>query len=575
MRTLKITEQFAKKKSEKEPTDLIKLVKDAHGEIQKNYLIGNELNQLPALVLLSEKFNMNLERSAMFATIYCLTETESNLNENRLYLLLKNYFNNEIRKFRIEFRNMKRIGYLYMFKGANSEYLLTIDSKFVQALDENNLDYFQKLGPQGLEESLDFFKKKALDHDTLSESDVDGFIGDIDNTNPDLSLVKYCEEKLYFVAPINSFVLYAICAKAMVDSEGFDFSYMDVYVQYGRKEINHVRKRIINGTWDPIEDKLVEIQGGNHIEHNPTLRLTTLGYNKLLKELDPEVMQLIRSKMGTIKTPMIQPIQIQKVALHFSQEFTENTERISQLLTHKSFEKYQSSFPKNAKMKGITLLFHGGPGCGKTEFAMQLSKQTGRPLMKIQVTDFQSKWVGESESQLKAIFDDYRMAYDRMKIKPILFLNECDQIIGKRISIGSSVDQMTNALQNILLEEMENFDGIMIGTTNLTENMDSAFERRWIVKLQFNAPNSEARKSIWKSYIKGLRESELNQLVNQFDFTPGEIANIARRFKVEQLLGLKKTKIQTLLSLCETERFIKGNTVQQKSIGFDLNRKAS
>jgi hypothetical protein len=72
-----------------------------------------------------------------------------------------------------------------------------------------------------------------------------------------------------------------------------------------------------------------------------------------------------------------------------------------------------------------------------------------------------------------------------------------------------------------------------------------------------------------------LRESELNQLVNQFDFTPGEIANIARRFKVEQLLGLKKTKIQTLLSLCETERFIKGNTVQQKSIGFDLNRKAS
>ena len=74
--------------------------------------------------------------------------------------------------------------------------------------------------------------------------------------------------------------------------------------------------------------------------------------------------------------------------------------------------------------------------------------------MKIQVTDFQSKWVGQSESQLKAIFDDYRMSFDRMKIKPILFLNECDQIIGRRISIGSSVDQMSNALQNILLEEM-------------------------------------------------------------------------------------------------------------------------
>jgi SpoVK/Ycf46/Vps4 family AAA+-type ATPase len=386
--------------------------------------------------------------------------------------------------------------------------------------------------------------------------------------------VKYCEDKLFIIATINTFALFAICSKAMVDCEGFDFSYMDLYIQFGRREINQLRMKILNGEWEPIQDKLVEIDGGNQIEHNPTLRLTSSGYSKLLKELDSDLMQLIRSKSGLIKTPMIQPQQIQKIKLVFSDEFTENTNRITQLLTQKSFVKYQSSFPKNAKMKGMTLLFHGGPGCGKTEFAMQLSKQTGRPLMKIQVTDFQSKWVGQSESQLKAIFDDYRMSFDRMKIKPILFLNECDQIIGKRISVGNSVDQMSNALQNILLEEMENFDGIMIGTTNLKENMDSAFERRWIIKLQFDTPNSEAQKAIWKSYIKGLKPIELDQLVNQFHFTPGEIANIARRFKVEQLLGLRSTKFQTLLSLSETERFIKTNPTN-KAIGFDLRRQAS
>jgi len=574
MKTLKITSLFEKKKSNHETPDLIKLVKEAYGEVQKNYLSNPDLSQLPNLILLSEKFKMNHERTAIFATVYSLTETENQLTENRLYFLLKPYFNDSIRKFRIEFRQLKRIGYLYFFKGQNSEWLLSIHHKFVQALDENNLDYFQNVGPQGLEESLDYFKKKALDQNTLSEAEADAYIIDIEQVNPNLSLVKYCEDKLFIIATINTFALFAICSKAMVDCEGFDFSYMDLYIQFGRREINQLRMKILNGEWEPIQDKLVEIDGGNQIEHNPTLRLTSSGYSKLLKELDSDLMQLIRSKSGLIKTPMIQPQQIQKIKLVFSDEFTENTNRITQLLTQKSFVKYQSSFPKNAKMKGMTLLFHGGPGCGKTEFAMQLSKQTGRPLMKIQVTDFQSKWIGQSESQLKAIFDDYRMSFDRMKIKPILFLNECDQIIGRRISIGSSVDQMSNALQNILLEEMENFDGIMIGTTNLKENMDSAFERRWIIKLQFDTPNSEAQKAIWKSYIKGLKPIELDQLVNQFYFTPGEIANIARRFKVEQLLGLRSTKFQTLLSLSETERFIKTNPTN-KAIGFDLRRQAS
>jgi SpoVK/Ycf46/Vps4 family AAA+-type ATPase len=218
-------------------------------------------------------------------------------------------------------------------------------------------------------------------------------------------------------------------------------------------------------------------------------------------------------------------------------------------------------------MKGITILFHGDPGCGKTEYSLQLAKKTNRPLMKIDITDFQSKWLGESEKQLKQIFADYRTVCESNHNNiPILFLNECDQIIGKRISISSSLDQITNGIQNILLEEMESFNGILIGTSNLVNNMDEAFERRWLLKLQFTSPTQSARVHIWKSKIKGLKTKDALMLATQFDFTPAEISNIAKKYAMEKLLGLKKSQILTIIELGESERFIRQNQV--RCVGF-------
>jgi SpoVK/Ycf46/Vps4 family AAA+-type ATPase len=269
---------------------------------------------------------------------------------------------------------------------------------------------------------------------------------------------------------------------------------------------------------------------------------------------------------------MMQPKDIQKVDLYFNPDFAKRIDRMSTILMPQKFAEFQASFPKNAKMKGLTMLFHGGPGSGKTETVLQLCRKTKRPLMKIEVTDFQSKWVGESERKLKQIFTDYKTACERMEVAPILFLNECDQIIGKRVGIRNSVDQMNNALQNILLEQLEQFQGIMIGTTNLTKNMDEAFERRFAMKFQFESPNETAKVSIWKSAIKGLRQQEAIALVKQFDFTPGEINNVARRFMVENLLGLEKSRLQTLQELCETEHYERNHT---SNIGFSFDKSLS
>lgn len=113
-------------------------------------------------------------------------------------------------------------------------------------------------------------------------------------------------------------------------------------------------------------------------------------------------------------------------------------------------------------------------------------------------------WVGESEKNIKAIFDRYREHVKNSKVAPILLFNEADAVIGKRREgAEKAVDKMENSIQNIILQEMETLDGIMIATTNLEQNMDKAFERRFLYKIKFNKPSVEARMNIWRSMIPG------------------------------------------------------------------------
>ena len=570
MKKLKITRFAEKKLQDKKPSDLILLVKKAFADVQESFLIANKpLIDLPHLVEMANKFNMSFERAVVFTSIYCITENESKLTERGITSFLKHFFVNNSRAVRMEIRELKRIGLICSLK---DEGLIVyfIDSRIMQSLDENDLDAIVNIGPVGLEASMEFVRKKLIDHDTLNRSEVEQYLDDIKQSNPNLTLVKYCEEKYFFSTIYDAYLCLAVCAKAVIDNDAFDFSYMDSYINIGRRDIQVLRQEVLSQSWAPIEEGYIEIAGGNTMDFNPQLILTSKGYDYFLKEMDESFLKIIRAKIGALKTPLLHPKDIHKVKLFFTPEFEETCSRIASLLQPETFRKYQEGFPNNAKMKGMTLLFHGSPGCGKTEFALQLSKITGRPLMKIEVTDFQSKWVGESEKRLRGIFKDYRMACERSEIEPLLFFNEADQIIGKRVGIRNSVDQMTNALQNIVLEEMENFDGILIGTTNLTDNMDSAFERRWVMKLHFETPNNQAKHAIWKSAIKGLRTSEAESLVQKFDFTPGEITNIARRFSVEKLLGLKSSRLDVLNKLCESERYNKVDST--KSIGFTFEK---
>ena len=113
-----------------------------------------------------------------------------------------------------------------------------------------------------------------------------------------------------------------------------------------------------------------------------------------------------------------------------------------------------------------------------------------------------------------------------------------------------SVDQMNNAIQNIILEEMESIDGILIATTNLLSNLDPAFERRFIFKVEFNLPEKESRAKIWKSMISGLSADDAAVLADRYAFSGGNIENIARKSTVAYVLSGKEPSLETLDSYC-------------------------
>lgn len=175
-------------------------------------------------------------------------------------------------------------------------------------------------------------------------------------------------------------------------------------------------------------------------------------------------------------------------------------------------------------------------------------------------------WVGQSEKNIKALFAQYRQRVRDSKITPILLFNEADSIIGTRQEgAAAAVDKLENTLLSIILQEMETLEGIMIATTNLENNMDNAFERRFLVKIRFNQPSVSVRKKIFETMIPKLSDFEYSTLASKYELSGGQIENVARRFTINNILhGESENRMKVITGYCESEKIIR-NT---HKIGF-------
>jgi len=257
--------------------------------------------------------------------------------------------------------------------------------------------------------------------------------------------------------------------------------------------------------------------------------------------------------------------------LFYNEKEGEAVKRLEELLQEENFKSVQERLEAQGMPKGFSCVFHGCAGSGKTATLKALARKTRRDLFWVDLSSIKSKWVGESEKQVKALFDTYRTLVRTSERAPILAVNEADAVFNKRITnVEQSVDQMNNAITDIILNELENLDGILIATTNLVGNMmgdkDNAMERRFLYKIEFNAPEEGVREKIWKSKLPHLSDEDVKSLAGGFKLSGGNIDNVARKSVVDYVLSGAQDTIETLRKYCGEESVTKKK--ETKKIGF-------
>jgi SpoVK/Ycf46/Vps4 family AAA+-type ATPase len=273
---------------------------------------------------------------------------------------------------------------------------------------------------------------------------------------------------------------------------------------------------------------------------------------------DEGLIYFLGSKLDTIidnnqSAALIAPEELETKELFFDGEQNAKLKTLTKLLAEGKFEQNKSKVAKHFKGKGgISILLHGAPGTGKTEFVNQLAKQSNRYLFKVDLADTKSMWYGESERLTKKIFMKYKQACKKNGSTPILFINEADGLFSKRLQVERSIEQTSNTIQNIILEEMEQFEGILIATTNLMMNLDAAFDRRFLMKIKFELPGVAVRQQVWKSILPSLPCNQASLLAERYTLSPAQIDNVARKMMLRELVGESSNEFD-LYKLCEDE----------------------
>ena len=328
-----------------------------------------------------------------------------------------------------------------------------------------------------------------------------------------------------------------------------------------KSEFQRIKREFRTGEHILFKQQLIEHGCVDGIADNNRYKLTNSAKRALLDELG------VNTTDENIAN-LLQPQQLTAKELFYPTAISNKIDELTKFFTQEHYLQVRERMSARGFRGGFACLFYGGPGTGKTETVYQLARRTGREIMVVDVPQIKSKWVGDSEKNIKALFDRYRELVKRRELAPILLFNEADAIISTRKSgAQNAVDKMENAIQNIILQEMETLDGIMIATTNLQENLDHAFERRFLYKIKFEQPDATVRAKIWQQMIPELSESDAATLAAAHELSGGQIENIARKHAINSVLyGLQEQPLDTLMSDCANEKLT--NAPTRNRVGF-------
>ena len=372
--------------------------------------------------------------------------------------------------------------------------------------------------------------------------------------NLECKIVKAISD-LHLFSFDSTFMLLCLCtAQGIKGCEKVHISYLTQFID-DHMDASDAKEGLRNGNNELMAHGLVEHHCDNGVANTNFVTLTKEGRNALLADVEQPVDVNEDDPFAMGQFNVIKANSIVAKELFYEKEVRELVDDLTSFFDHDNYTQIHQRMAERNFRSAFTCLFYGGPGTGKTETVNQLARITGRDIVLVDVPQIKDKWVGESEKNIKAVFDEYQRIAKRQERTPILLFNEADSLFGKRLTnVDHSADQMLNTMQNIILQEMENLDGILIATTNLTKNLDDAFDRRFLYKIKFERPGVEAREHIWMSMIPTLTQEQAAQLAIAYDFSGGQIENVARKYTIDSILhGDGDNLLDSLCKLCDNE----------------------
>lgn len=358
-------------------------------------------------------------------------------------------------------------------------------------------------------------------------------------------------------------VFYALCYRYFSEDDDMVgwHDLEDIFGEDHDDDLDVLKARYSREELELQEKGLIEYSSENGVKSKDFFKIKDSVKEEIFKEAGG-LRKTQRAVAGTIDCKTIK-----EKKLFYGEEEGRKVGTLRGLLSEERYAQVKKALSDKGMRTGFTCLFYGSPGTGKTETVYQLARETGRMIVSVDVTKIKDCFVGESEKNIKNLFDSYRDLVNSSDVAPILLFNEADAVFGvRKEGATSAVDKMENSIQNIILQEMESLDGILIATTNLTDNLDKAFERRFLYKIKFGRPSKEARAKIWASMIPELSEAEALSLSENYDLSGGQIENICRKRTVQSILTGEEPSFEEIKSYCDDERISSERPVRR--IGF-------
>ena len=472
-----------------------------------------------------------------------------------------NCTNIKIQTYWAEIESLSEMGYICIRKDEDGDMTFNVSGKAVDAIRENHPYHKESYENLSVTEWWDCLSM-ILSHRSNGNFSYSIFIQElqrlIDN-NPSLPIVQRL--KYYHLQDVDedTFTLLVIADLYIRNSDEHIISSDIEDFPENRRTLRSITRGLENGSHSLQSYKLVEYACSDGQVESNAWKLTDKAKEELLEGLT----YIKKSSVAGLTLPDT----ISEKKLYYCEAVTKQVNQLRSLLQEEHFRSVQKRLEEKGMRRGFACIFYGAPGTGKTETVLQLARETGRAIKMVDVPNLRSKWVGDTEKNIKAVFEDYRHLCNSAEMAPILLFNEADAVLCKRNEGAvTGVDKMENAMQNIILQEMENLDGIMIATTNLTGNLDAAFERRFLYKIEFPKPTANESKHIWQALLPELDEKDALALASSYSFTGGQIENIARKHIVDTILsGEDGLVIDTIREACRAEQF---NKKSGNKIGF-------